>query len=34
MYHSAETGEPVAFPITADHPKYRSWLPASPARSA
>ncbi len=28
MYHSAETGAPVAFPITADHPKYRSWLPS------
>ena len=28
MYHSAETGLPVAFPIGADHPKYRSWLPA------
>jgi predicted dehydrogenase len=27
MYHSAETGTPVAFPIAADHPKYRSWLP-------
>ena len=27
MYHSAETGMPVRFPIGADHPKYRSWLP-------
>ena len=31
MYHSAETGTPVPFPIGGDHPKYRSWLPADQA---
>jgi predicted dehydrogenase len=27
LYHSTETGEPVALPIGATHPKYRSWRP-------
>jgi predicted dehydrogenase len=29
IYHAAETGQPVALPIGADHPKYHSWAPAS-----
>ncbi len=28
IYHSADTGEPVELPITADHPKYADWTPA------
>ncbi|HHY48760.1 MAG TPA: Gfo/Idh/MocA family oxidoreductase [Alphaproteobacteria bacterium] len=28
MYHSSETHEEVRLPIGADHPKYRTWLPA------
>jgi predicted dehydrogenase len=27
MYYSAETGQSVTLPITADHPRYASWLP-------
>ncbi|MDB5541800.1 MAG: oxidoreductase [Devosia sp.] len=27
IYHSSETREEVSFPVAADHPKYRSWLP-------
>jgi predicted dehydrogenase len=27
MYYSAETGQSVALPIGADHPRYTSWLP-------
>lgn len=27
FYHSSETREEVSFPIGAEHPKYRSWLP-------
>jgi predicted dehydrogenase len=27
FYHSSETHEEVSFPVTASHPKYRSWLP-------
>ena len=27
FYHSSETHEEVSFPVTATHPKYRSWLP-------
>ena len=29
LFHSAETGTPVSLPIGPDHPKYRSWRPAS-----
>jgi predicted dehydrogenase len=29
FYHSSETRTEVSLPIGADHPKYRSWLPAS-----
>jgi predicted dehydrogenase len=29
IYHSAETGEPVELPITAQHPKYARWAPTS-----
>ena len=29
FYHSSETRTEVTLPIGADHPKYRSWLPAS-----
>jgi predicted dehydrogenase len=28
LYHSAETGEPVAMPIGKDHPKYGGWRPS------
>lgn len=28
LYHSAETGAPIALPIASDHPKYGSWQPA------
>lgn len=28
LYHAAETGVPVALPLTEGHPKYRSWRPA------
>lgn len=28
IYHSAETGQPVALPIASDHPKYAAWTPA------
>jgi predicted dehydrogenase len=27
IYHSAQTGQPVALPIGKDHPKYASWQP-------
>lgn len=27
FYHSSETHEEVQFPVGAEHPKYRSWLP-------
>ncbi len=30
LFHSAETGLPVALPIGAGHPKYRSWRPMPP----
>lgn len=29
MYYSAETARSVSLPITADHPRYTSWLPES-----
>jgi predicted dehydrogenase len=29
LFHSAATGLPVALPIGAEHPKYRSWRPAT-----
>lgn len=27
LYHSAETGQAIALPLAADHPRYESWLP-------
>jgi predicted dehydrogenase len=32
FYHSSETRTEVSLPIGPDHPKYRSWLPASHAQ--
>jgi len=32
LYHASETGQPVALPIGADHPKYRSWRPVGAMR--
>jgi predicted dehydrogenase len=32
LLHSAETGQPVAVPITTEHPKYDGWYPRSPHR--
>ena len=29
IYHSSQTGEPVALPIGADHPKFEGWLPTT-----
>lgn len=29
IYHSSQTGEPVALPIGADHPKFDGWLPTT-----
>ena len=29
IYHSAESGLPQTLPITADHPRYASWVPAT-----
>ena len=29
IYHSAETGTVVTLPIQREHPKYKSWIPAS-----
>ncbi len=29
MYYSAETGQSVELPISAEHPRYASWIPAS-----
>jgi predicted dehydrogenase len=31
MYYSAETGQSVTLPISADHPRYASWLPRAAA---
>jgi len=28
MYYSSETGQSVTFPLSTDHPRYTSWLPA------
>jgi predicted dehydrogenase len=33
LLHSAETGQPVALPITAEHPKYDGWYPRSAHRA-
>jgi predicted dehydrogenase len=34
LYHSAETGEPVALPMPADHPKYTGWYPGDERTAA
>ncbi|MGO7653329.1 gfo/Idh/MocA family oxidoreductase, partial [Rhizobium ruizarguesonis] len=33
-YVSQRTGQPTPMPIAADHPRYRSWLPAGEWRAA
>ena len=34
LYHSNETGQPVALPLGADHPKYHGWRPGPAAAAA